>query len=265
MEIKKYTRGSQVTLWHKFLIKGSLIDPLNPIIDIRYNGQPYRIIDQLTRIAVGYYYYNMESLDMDGGIYDIYFKGTIDGKDYSYMYRIEIVDNMVVYGIGPESKNIPNTNNILPSDPISRLRIELGDASIDPSKWVFSDIELQLFLSETLDDMNVAPPRTIYVWSGVPGLWIPNILLGSKARALLTMSIKIAASPISYNDKGVQISKLAQFNNYKSLYESIWAIYRAEKDRIKRTSNMPVSGWIVSAQSPYQIFPPLRASDRRFW
>lgn len=249
----RYSFGSLITLSAQFYNNGALFDPITTKIVIKNIINNVVVVQsRMQRVAKGYYYYNV-STRVPIGQYEAIYSGieNINGEAFetTKSERIEVIQ---IIG-----------KDILPVDPISKLRIDLRDNNTDPDYWVWTDIELEEYLCQALSDINITPPKTTYNWINVPDDWIQCIKRGAQNRALYAKATEVAHQPISYSDKGVSVDKRAQAAFYKTLADQFHTIFSEEKKIIKR-NHYPSMGWLTVSEVPYVTIPPLRSINRVF-
>lgn len=204
----------------------------------------------MTPITTSWFYFNIDSMSLSVGSYTFSASATISGIEMVYNERFD-----VVAGDG---------FTLLPVDPISRLRLRLKDNDPNPAKWVWSDQELSEFLQGSLDEFNSAPPRSNFYWMTVPIVYMTNILKGAQIAALEAEATRVAQQPLTYNDKGITVNLPQQASTLQNIARELREQQEKERLRIKRQM-YPKSGFIIGQNNPYMSYPPLRATDRRWY
>ena len=251
-----YTQGSLVTLTVTILDSlgnQTVTDGLTPpIISISFQtpaGSGITVINNSVMIPAtsSMYYFNLDTTLLSTGCYVATITYIVGGQEMVYTPRFDITafDGTV----------------LLPIDPISRLRIRLRDNDIDPTRWVWSDLDLSEFLQDALDDLNSAPSKTNWYWFNIPLQYIQILLRGGEVFALESMAIKLSHSPITYNDKGVSVDLRGQAQTYLNIATNLREKYQADLLRVKRQLAYG-TGYITSPTTPYMSNVPLRAFGR---
>jgi hypothetical protein len=253
----QYSQGALVTITITTTDQyGNPVAPDNlmtPLIDVNYvtpDGD-VNIISQalMTPITASFYYFNIDSSTLATGSYNVTGTAIVGGSSLQYPQIFDIVAG--------------NGFTLLPVDPISRLRMRLKDNDPNPIKWVWTDMELSEYLQGSLDEFNMAPPRSNFYWMNVPLACMTNILKGAEISAMEANAIKVAHQPITYNDKGITVNLLSQAATYQNIARELREQQEKERLRIKRQM-YPKSGFITTPDSPYMSYPPIRATDRRW-
>ena len=254
----QYSQGSQVVITVNTLDQNG--NPLPPDNNVTPNYSIQIVTPQgnetvvnnalTTMVKPTFYIATIDSTRLAVGSYLATLNWQVSGMSMSAQVRFDIVQT--------------DGFALLPMDPISQLRIRIRDNNNDPTLWVFGDQELSLFLQNSLDDMNAAPPRSSFYWYNVPIQCIPNILLGAEIAALESLAIKTAHEPVTYTDKGVTVNKPQQVATYQNIARMLRDKYEPERLRIKRNMQ-PAYGYIVQPSMPYMANVPLRAIQRNWW
>jgi len=252
-----YSQGSMVTITvNTFDNYGNPVAPDNlasPTYNLDYltpSGAVNIFNDVImVPITTTFYYANIDSTTLSTGTYCATITWYIGGIANTAQVKFTITP---FDGI-----------NVLPVDPISRLRLRLRDNDPDPTRWVWTDQELSEYLQDSLDDLNAAPPRTSWFWFNVPLVYIQNILRGAEVLAMEAQAIKLSHSPIDYSDKGVSVSLRSQAGTYLNIASNLRDKYEQERLRIKRQLAYGF-GYISTPNQPYISQPPIRGGSR-FW
>lgn len=252
---QQYTRGSQVTFTVTTLNAfGHQITPdaqVSPVYTLYFNNpnSPIAIKTNviMTPISSTFFYANVDTMLLSTGSYTATIAYIVDSITQTSTASFEVIDF--------------DGATLLPIDPISKFRIRLKDNDIDPTRWVWSDQELSVYLQDALDDLNSAPARTNWFWFNVPLCFLQNIIRSAECLALEAQAIKLAHSPITYNDKGVSVNLQSQSGTYLSLANALRQKADEERLRIKRQFAYQM-GFITMPSTPYMSNPPIRAFGR---
>ena len=247
-----YAQGNLVTLTTTTLNEfGQPQAPDNnvlPIINISFEtpGGPQPIINNGVMIpaTTSFYYYNVDTTYLGVGTYVATISWIVNGMQSVFTPNFSII---------PFSPNAPAV-----LDPISKLRIMLKDNDEDPTRWIWSDLELSTYLGMSLDAWNSAPPRTSSFWFNIPMQYIMNIILYAQYLALQAKASQIASQPIQYSDKGLTVDKFRQAQTYMNFANTIREQAEAERLRQKRQFAYHW-GFIITPNMPYLSNIPLRA------
>lgn len=254
----QYTQGSLVTV--TMTTTNSLGQPTPPdnlvpptcSIDFETPSGPINVVQNAVMVPITstFYYFNIDSTVLSVGSYSVTVTTYIAGVQMQYPQRFDIVAG--------------NGFTLLPMDPISRLRMRLKDNDPDPTKWVWTDMELSEYLQGALDEFNMAPPRTNFFWMNVPISAMTNIMKGAQIAALEAEATRVAQQPLTFNDKGITVNLPQQASTLQNIARELREQQEKERLRIKRQM-YPRSGFIASPQMPYLSYPPIRACNQRWW
>ena len=247
-DIITYSQGSLVTLSANFTLKdGSPYNPANPTVSVLYNGSIILEQASMSQIANGWFYYNLDStaLNLQPGIYYAVYSAVILDEEVqgTELFQITAITSTV----------------IVPTDPISMLRIDLRDYNPNLSLRVWSDVELQEYLNQSLEALNTFPPLSAFTFEDIPNQWIETIKKGAKALALYAKAVEVAHQPVVFTAKGMSINKPAQATFYKVLGDQFWMQFLDTGRQAKRTAGLVKTSYIVTANTPFVSTPPIRA------
>lgn len=248
-----YSQGSLATLTTTTLNSfGQPTPPDNnllPVISVGFvtpdGTEPVVTNALMTPITSTFYYYNIDTTYLGIGTYQVTISWIVGGDESVFTPTFSVI---------PFNPMSPT-----PMDPISKLRILLLDNDVDPTRWIFNDLELSTYLNMSLDAFNAAPPRSAFFWFNVPMQSVMNIILYSQYLALQSQATKIASQPIQYSDKGLTVDKFRQSQTYLNIANIIKEQAEAERLRQKRQMQYQSWGYIASANMPSMVHPPLRA------
>lgn len=254
----QYTQGSLVTITITTTDQSGAVTPpdgmISPILNIDLVSPitTFTVVASafMTPITSSWWYFNLDSTGIPLGSYIAVAGWTVGGFEVTQEVRFDIVGG--------------DGFTLLPVDPISRLRLRLKDNDPNPIKWVWNDQELSEYLNGSLDEFNSAPPRSSFIWMNIPSVYITNILKGAQISALEAEATRVAQQPITYNDKGITVNLPQQASTLQNIARELREQQEKERLRIKRQM-YPKSGFIVGQNTPYMSYPPLRASDRRWY
>lgn len=254
----QYTQGALVTVTTTVTDQyGNPVAPDNmvsPTMSVSFetpNGSINIISDTImTPITSSFFYANIDSTLLTVGSYSVTTTTYVAGVQMQYPQRFDIVAG--------------NGFTLIPIDPISRVRLRLKDNDPDPTKYVWTDMEISEYLQGALDEFNMAPPRTNFFWMNVPISAMTNIMKGAQIAALEAEATRVAQQPITFNDKGITVNLPQQASTLQNIARELREHQEKERLRIKRQM-YPKSGFIASPQMPYLSYPPIRASNRQWW
>jgi hypothetical protein len=221
-------------------------------VDFQTPDGPINVLSGAIMVPISnsFYYFNIDSTALAVGSYSVSTTTYIAGIQMIYPQRFDIVAG--------------NGFTLLPLDPISRVRLRLKDMDPDPSKWVWSDMELSEYLQGSLDEFNSAPPRSNYFWMNVPIQYMTCIMKGAQIAALEAEATRVAQQPITFNDKGITVNLPQQSSTLQNIARMLREQQEKERLRIKRQL-YPKAGFIVTPQMPSISHAPIRASNRIWW
>lgn len=98
-------------------------------------------------------------------------------------------------------------------------------------RW--TDMQLIIYLNQSIGDINVEPAHTIYDLNNFPPAWKSCVILGGMIFALIAEGILQVGEAFSYSDNGISLNiNLAQ--GYQSAAQLLLNSYSEMKKNIKR-------------------------------
>lgn len=98
-------------------------------------------------------------------------------------------------------------------------------------RW--TDMQLLIYLNQSIGDINAEPAHTIYDLNNFPSAWKSCIILGGMIFALIAEGILQVGEAFSYSDNGISLNiNLAQ--GYQSAAQMLLNSYTEMKKNIKR-------------------------------
>jgi len=204
----------------------------------------------MTPITTSWFYFHLDTAALSLGSYEVTIVTTIAGQEMKIPQRFDVIAG--------------NGFTLLPVDPISRLRLRLKDNDPNPIKWVWSDMELSEYLQGSLDEFNAAPPRSYFHWHSIPLVFTTNIIKGAQIAALEAEAARVAQQPITFHDKGITVNLPQQSSTLQNIARELREQQEKERLRIKRQM-YPKIGYIVTPDTPYMSYPPIRAIQNRWY
>lgn len=153
---------------------------------------------------------------------------------------------------------------------VNHLRIMLKDIPDDVYRSLntlveeqrgerWSDMQLLVYLSQAIADINAEPAHTSFVLDNFPESWQACVIQGGLIFALISEGILQNGEAFSYSDSGISLSvNLAQ--GYQSMAQMLLGGYTQMKTNIKRAMRPQAAG-VKSSPAPVRV----RSYAPRMW
>ncbi len=135
----------------------------------------------------------------------------------------------------------------LPSDTLRTLNTLVEEQRGE--RW--TDMQLLIYLHQSVGDINAEPPHSIYDLNNVPDSWHSCVVLGGMVFALIAEGVLQAGEAFSYSDNGISLNiDLSQ--KYQSAAQMLLNSYSEMKKNIKRAMR-PRAASIKTGQPAVKI------------
>lgn len=145
---------------------------------------------------------------------------------------------------------------------VNDLRILLKDVPLENYTYLntlveddyhehWTDPQLLVFLTQSLNDINSEPPLTGYNFNLFPQAWRGTVMNGGLIYALIAEGILSNSSQFSYSDNGISLQvNLTQ--GYTSIAQMLLQSYHQSISNIKR-SMRPMGSAVIDGAPPARI------------